>query len=190
MNSNDAPRPGVHPTAIVEDGAVLGAGTFIWHHCHVRSTATIGGGCTFGKNVYVDSDVTIGDRVKIQNNVSVFHGVTLEDEVFVGPSAVFTNDMYPRAAADDWTVVPTLVRSGASIGANATLICGITIGRYATVAAGSMVTRDVEDHQLVRGNPAQPAGWMCACGRPASRDAVNKPDDLRCPQCREADSTS
>jgi acetyltransferase-like isoleucine patch superfamily enzyme len=136
----------------------------------VRTGARVGSGCNLGRNVYVDPDVVIGDRCKIQNNVSVYVGVTLEDEVFVGPSAVFTNDLRPRAAKDDWEVTPTLVRRGATIGGNATIVCGTTLGEYSMVAAGSVVTRDVRPHQLVAGNPARPLGWVNRRGEVVSRD--------------------
>lgn len=159
----------IDPTAIVEAGAVVGDGTRIWHHTHVRAGATIGGRCTLGKNVFVDAGVDIGAGVKIQNNVSVYRGVHLADEVFVGPSAVFTNDRFPRASAPDWEVVDTWVRQGAAIGANATVICGVEIGAWATVAAGSVVTRDVAPHELVAGNPARRLGWVCTCGRVLAR---------------------
>jgi len=162
--------PFVHPSAEVEDGATVGAGTRIWHLCHVRTGARIGAGCTLGRNVYVDAGVAVGDRVKIQNNVSVYAGVTLEDEVFVGPSAVFTNDLRPRAQNPDWVVTPTLVRRGASIGANATIVCGVEIGEYAMVAAGSVVTRPVQPYQLVAGNPARHLGWVDERGEVVSRD--------------------
>jgi UDP-2-acetamido-3-amino-2,3-dideoxy-glucuronate N-acetyltransferase len=160
----------VHPTAEVEDGAVIGAGTRVWHVTHVRSTARIGGDCNIGRNVYVDAGVTVGDRVKIQNNVSVYVGVTLEDDVFVGPSAVFTNDFNPRAHNPDWVVTPTLVRRGASIGANATIVCGVEIGEYALVAAGAVVTRDVRPYQVVAGNPARHHGWVNRLGEVISRE--------------------
>lgn len=176
----------VHPSAFVEEGAALGPGTKVWHHAHVRAGASIGRDCVLGKNVFVDHDVRIGDRCKIQNNVSVYAGVTLEDEVFVGPSAVFTNDRRPRAAAPTWTVVPTTVRRGASIGANATLVCGIVVGTHAMVGAGAVATRDVEDHALVVGNPARRVAWVCTCGEIASR-ASERPSDARCPTCRDAD---
>lgn len=159
----------VHPTAVVEDGAVIGDGTSIWHHAHVRAGARIGSGCTIGKNVYVDAGAVVGDRVKIQNNVSVYVGVTLGDEVFVGPSAVFTNDLHPRATNVHWEITPTVVEHGASIGAGAVLVCGRTVGAYAMVAAGAVVTRDVESHRLVVGNPARPIGWVCRCGRTVAR---------------------
>ena len=160
-----APVVFVHPSADVETGAQVGAGTRIWHLAHVRSTARIGAGCTIGRNVYVDAGVEIGDRVKIQNNVSVYVGVTLEDEVFVGPSAVFTNVVNPRAFVvrkDEYR--PTRVKRGASIGANATIVCGVTLGRYCVVGAGGVVTRDVPDYAVVYGNPARVRSWVCWCG--------------------------
>jgi UDP-2-acetamido-3-amino-2,3-dideoxy-glucuronate N-acetyltransferase len=165
----------VHPTADVEDGAAVGAGTKVWHLAHVRSSARVGAGCVIGRNVYIDADVEVGDLVKIQNNVSVYKGVTIEDEVFVGPCAVFTNDLRPRAQNPDWEITPTLVRRGASIGANATLVCGIEIGEYAMVAAGSVVTRTVQPYQLVAGNPARPLGWVDAKGQVVSRDPERPP---------------
>ncbi|XTZ16641.1 acyltransferase [Micromonospora echinospora] len=165
----------VHPSADVEEGARIGDGTKVWHLAHVRSTARIGGGCVIGRNVYVDSNVVIGDLCKVQNNVSVYQGVTLEDEVFVGPCAVFTNDFRPRAQNPDWEITPTLVRRGASIGANATLVCGIEVGEYAMIAAGSVVTRDVAPYQLVAGNPARPKGWVNEKGEVVSRDPANPP---------------
>jgi acetyltransferase-like isoleucine patch superfamily enzyme len=174
----------VHPTADVEEGAEVGPGTKIWHLVHVRSTARIGAECNLGRNVYVDAGVSIGDRVKIQNNVSVYVGVTIEDEVFVGPCAVFTNDLRPRAQNPNWVITPTVVRRGASIGANATLVCGIEVGEYAMVAAGSVVTRDVRPYQLVAGNPARPLGWVDEEGAVVSRGAeptstllTQRPDD-------------
>ncbi len=155
----------IHPTAIVDDGATIGAGTKIWHHTHIRSTASVGVECVIGKNVYVDAGVVIGDGCKIQNNVSIYRGVTVEDRVFVGPSVVFTNDLLPRAGAAHWEVVPTVVRTGSSIGANATIICGVTIGLGAMVGAGSVVTQSVPDYTLVKGNPARASGLVCVCGR-------------------------
>jgi acetyltransferase-like isoleucine patch superfamily enzyme len=166
----------IHTTATVEDGASIGEGTNIWHQAHIRGGAKIGAGCTIGKNVFVDSQAQIGNGCKIQNNVSVYNGVTLENEVFVGPSAVFTNDLWPRASSTDWQITPTLVRTGASIGANATIVCGVTVGSYATVGAGAVVTRDVEDHALVVGNPARAIGWVCSCGHRVEE----RPESTRC----------
>lgn len=162
----------VHPTALVEEGVELGAGTKVWHHCHIRRGARIGASCNIGKNVYVDFDVTVGDGSKIQNNVSVYHGVSIGKNVFVGPSAVFTNDLMPRAAFwSDERLVKTVVEDGASIGANATLVCGITIGRHAMIGAGSVVTHDVPAYALVYGNPARLRGVVCECGQRLSLPA-------------------
>jgi acetyltransferase-like isoleucine patch superfamily enzyme len=173
---NDGSQPSfIHPTADVEEGAKVGDGTKVWHLAHIRSGAQVGAGCVIGRNVYVDTNVTIGDRVKIQNNVSVYQGVTLEAEVFVGPSAVFTNDFRPRAQNPNWTITPTVVRRGASIGANATLVCGIEVGEYAMIAAGSVVTRDVQPYQLVAGNPARPKGWVDEKGEVVSRNPNKSP---------------
>jgi UDP-2-acetamido-3-amino-2,3-dideoxy-glucuronate N-acetyltransferase len=158
----------VHPSAVVDPGARIGAGTKIWHFCHISAGAEIGSGCTLGQNVYVGSGVKIGCGVKIQNNVSVYSGVVLEDEVFCGPSMVFTNVRAPRAAfpRDPASYVTTRVARGASIGANATVICGVHIGRWSLVGAGAVVTRDVRAHARVLGVPARAAGWVCCCGQP------------------------
>ena len=162
----------IHPSAYVEPGAEIGEGTTIWHGCHVREGAVIGRDCVLGKDVYVDAGVHIGDRVKLENGVSVFHGVTLDDGVFCGPHVVFTNDRHPRAIRpdgspsreQDWTVTQTYVHLGASIGANATIVCGVALGRWSAVGAGSVVTHHVPDHGLVYGNPARLRGFVCACG--------------------------
>jgi len=167
----------IHPTADVEDGAQVGAGTKIWHLAHVRNSAKIGGGCVIGRNVYVDANVVVGDRVKIQNNVSVYQGVSIEDEVFVGPCVVFTNDLRPRAQNPNWEITPTVIRHGASLGANCTIVCGTEIGAYAMIAAGSVVTKSVQPNQLVAGNPARHLGWVDQAGNVVSRDAT-RPTDL------------
>ena len=156
-------RASIDETADVHPDAEIGPGTKIWQHCQVRAGAQIGAECNLGKNVYVDTGAIIGDRCKIQNNVSVYRGVSLADDVLVGPSAVFTNDLYPRAS-DDWQLSPTFVGKGATIGANATIVCGIEIGAYAMVGAGAVVTRNVEPHELVIGNPARRHGWVSQCG--------------------------
>ncbi len=176
-----------HPSATVEDGATIGAETTIWHHAHVRAGAIVGRSCNLGKNVYLDEGVRVGDRVKIQNNVSVYHGVQLGDDVFVGPSAVFTNDLRPRAHARNWQITPTTVADGASIGANATIVCGVQIGANAMVGAGSVVTRSVQPHELVTGNPAQHRGWVCRCGTVLSREEP-VPPSLTCPACAPPDT--
>jgi UDP-2-acetamido-3-amino-2,3-dideoxy-glucuronate N-acetyltransferase len=174
----------VHPTAIVEVGAVMADGVKVWHHCHVREGASIGSGTQLGKNVYVDAGVTIGARCKVQNNVSVYAGVSIADDVFVGPSVVFTNDLRPRAFDPDWTISPTAIGRGASLGANSTIVCGTTLHASCMVAAGSVVTRDVQDHALVRGNPARHVGWVCTCGAVVSRAASQRPDeDTVCERC-------
>jgi UDP-2-acetamido-3-amino-2,3-dideoxy-glucuronate N-acetyltransferase len=172
----------VHPTAIVEDGADVGAGTSVWHHAHVRAGSHVGTNCVIGKNVYIDTQAVVGDRCKLQNNVSVYHGVHIGDDVFVGPSATFTNDLVPRAFNTDWKIVETHVMHGASIGANATVVCGTTLGEYSMVAAGATVTRDVAAHQLVAGTPARHLGWVCRCGKVVSRDTA-APSQLLCDSC-------
>ena len=154
----------VHETAVVEEGAQIGTGTSVWHHAHVRAGARLGRDCVLGKGVFVDGGVHIGDGVHVQNYVSVYRGVVLEAEVFVGPSAVFTNDRLPRAANASWEPVQTIVRRGSSIGANATVICGIELGPWSMVGAGSVVTRTVAANELVAGNPARRRGWVCRCG--------------------------
>lgn len=172
----------VHPTAEVEPGAELAEDVRVWHLCHVRTGARVGDGTSLGRGVFVDAGVQIGARCKVQNGVSVYRGVHLEDEVFLGPGAVLTNDLRPRATSADWAVTPTRVRRGASIGAGAVVVCGTTIGVHAMVGAGAVVTRDVPDHALVIGNPARTAGWVCRCGDIVSR-AATRPDDLRCAAC-------
>ena len=159
----------VHESSYVDEGVQVGAGTTIWHFCHLLSGVKLGARCRIGQNVVIGPEVSIGNNVKIQNNVSVYHGVTLEDDVFCGPSIVFTNITTPRSAfprnrQEDH--LPTLVKRGASIGANSTIICGTTIGEHALIGAGSVVTRDVPDHGLVYGNPARLHGWACECGAP------------------------
>lgn len=173
-------KPFVHETAIVEDGAILDDDVKVWHHAHVRSGASIGAHTVIGKNVFVDADVPIGTGCKVQNNVSVYAGVHLAARVFVGPSAVFTNDRNPRAFGE-WQREDTFLEEGCSIGANAVLRCGITIGRFGLVAAGAVVTKDVEPHQLVAGNPARPLGWVCVCGRRVDeRPATGEPSCSVC----------
>jgi len=155
----------VHESSYVDEGAEIGAGTKIWHFCHVMPRARIGRNCNIGQNVFIGSDVVIGNNVKIQNNVSIYTGVVIEDDVFLGPSMVFTNVVNPRSHLPRRNEYQTtLVKQGASIGANATIVCGGTLGRYAFVGAGAVITRDVPDYALVYGNPARIQGWMCQCG--------------------------
>ncbi len=195
------PSARVHPTADLEDGVSIGAGSSVWHRAQLRTGATIGRECVIGRDVFIDEGVVLGDRVKVQNGALVYHGVTVEDGVFIGPGAILTNDRYPRAItssgqparADDWTVSPILLREGCSIGAGAIVVAGTRVGRFATVGAGAVVTRDVADHALVVGNPARKLGWVCACGQ-RLRDAANRPTpagadggaplgDLACAAC-------
>ncbi|MHC1604819.1 MAG: acyltransferase [Candidatus Methanofastidiosia archaeon] len=157
----------IHPSAYVDPASKIGKGTKIWHFCHVREDARIGENCIIGKDVYIDFGVEIGNNVKIQNGVSVYHGVTIEDNVFLGPHMTFTNDAIPRSFNSDWEVVPTLVKRGTSIGAHATIICGVTLGNYCMIGAGSVVTKDVPAYGLVYGNPAKLKGFVCRCGRKA-----------------------
>ena len=181
----------IHPTAIVEDGAVIGEGTFVWHHAHVRQGAVIGSGVTLGKNVFVDSGVSIGSGSKIQNNVSVYAGVTVEEDVFLGPSCVLTNDRVPRAAGSTWHQTETHIRRGASVGANATIVCGVELGESCMIAAGAIVTGDVPAFGLVVGGPARLVGWICACGASRfSADAPPEQDRLRCGGCAPSQEES
>jgi UDP-2-acetamido-3-amino-2,3-dideoxy-glucuronate N-acetyltransferase len=175
----------IDPSAIVDAGAQLGEGCRVWHFTHICAGARIGAGCSFGQGVFVGNDVVIGDNVKVQNNVSVYDAVTLEDDVFCGPSMVFTNVYNPRAAVPRKAAYRrTLVRCGATLGANCTIICGITIGRHAFVAAGALVRRDVPDHALMAGVPARQIGWMSRHGErldlPLQGDA-----EARCPATGE-----
>jgi acetyltransferase-like isoleucine patch superfamily enzyme len=184
----------IHPTAEVSEKTTIGEGASIWHHAQVREGAVIGEKCIIGKGVYIDAGVTLGKHVKIQNYVSVYHGVTIEDGVFVGPHVCFTNDMRPRAvnpdgslkAADDWILSTTLIRRGAALGANSTIRCGITIGEWAMVGSGSVVTRDVPAYGLVYGNPARLHGYVCPCGTELEKS--NTPSSYgeivaQCPKC-------
>jgi UDP-2-acetamido-3-amino-2,3-dideoxy-glucuronate N-acetyltransferase len=169
----------VHPTAVIDEGAKIGRNTKIWHFSHILGGSVLGENCVLGQNVMVGPDARIGDGCKIQNNVSIYKGVTLEDDVFCGPSAVFTNVLTPRAfiaRKDEFS--PTLIRKGAAIGANATIVCGVTVGEYAMIGAGSVVTKDVAAHALVVGTPAKFMGWV-------SRSGERLADNLVCPRTGE-----
>ncbi len=170
----------VHPTAVIDAGAAIGDGTRIWHFSHLVHSCRVGADCTIGQNVYIDANVVIGNRVKIQNNVSVYHGVWIEDDVFLGPSAVFTNVINPRSFIErKHEFKKTIIRKGATIGANATIICGNEIGSYALVGAGAVVTKPVLAYALVVGNPARQTGWVSEAGHPLSFDPNG---DASCPE--------
>lgn len=179
----------IHPTAEVESGASVGANTRVWHHAHIRSGASVGSDCNIGLGVYVDSGAVIGNQVKIQNRASIYRGVTIEDGVFIGPHVTFTNDLYPRAITpagelieeEDWTPVATLVKYGASIGAGCVILPGVTIGRWALIGAGALVTHDVPDHGLALGSPARLEGYACRCGRRLQPEGAR----WTCPNCHE-----
>ena len=174
-------KPYVHESAIVDEGAALGEDTKVWHFSHVMGGAVIGRGCSFGQGCFVANGVDIGDHVKVQNNVSIYEGTSIEDDVFLGPSCVLTNVSNPRSQVNRRALYePTRIRRGATIGANATVVCGVTIGRYAFVAAGAVITRDVPDYALMRGVPARHGGWMSRHGHPL---ALHHPGDVAaCPE--------
>lgn len=186
----------IHPTAEVSDKAEIGTGTSIWNQCQVREYAQIGANCILSKDVYIDIGVCIGNNVKLQNGISLYHGVTIEDGVFCGPHCVFTNDRVPRAINldgslkknDDWVLSRTLVRSGAAIGAGAVILCGVTIGRWAMVGSGAVVTHDVPEYGLVYGNPARLHGFVCPCGEKLMNPTILAPSQsdgvqMACPRC-------
>lgn len=177
----------VHESSYIDEGAEIGEGSKIWHFCHVMPRSRIGRDCSIGQNVLVASDVVIGNNVKIQNNVSLYTGVIVEDDVFLGPSMVFTNVVNPRSHVsrkDEYR--STLVKKGASIGANATIVCGVTLGLYAFVGAGSVVTQDVPDYALVYGNPARIRGWMCQCGIKLNFTTRAETERVSCASCGTA----
>ena len=176
----------VHPTAVVDKTAVIGDGTKIWHFVHVRENAEIGRGCVLGHSVYVDKEVKIGNGVKLENRATVYCGVKIEDKVFVGPHVTFINNPYPRSFSTDWKIVPTLVREGVSIGAGTVVMCGVTIGEYAMVGAGSVVTKDIPPHAIAYGNPAKIRGFPCKCGRKLKEEGKKQGFVLmKCYHCGE-----
>ncbi len=168
----------VHPTSVVDENTVIGEDTKIWYFCHIQSGAHIGKGCSLGQNVNISNNVKIGDGVKIQNNVSVYEGVELEDYVFCGPSMVFTNDLTPRSRYPKGheTYKHTLIKHDATLGANCTVVCGHTVGEYATIAAGAVVASNVIPHALMAGVPAKQIGWVCECGQVLDKEKLSCPD--------------
>lgn len=168
----------IEQTALIEEGARIGDGVKIWHYAHIRKNAEVGNNTVIGRNVQIDAGVSVGSGCKIQNGVSVYSGVTLEDDVFVGPFAVFTNDLNPRAFNASWKITPTTIHKGASIGANATIVCGNDIGEYGLVAAGAVVIKPVQAFELVAGVPAKHIGWVNKAGEVVSREA-DKPDSAK-----------
>lgn len=183
--TSEYPNVFIHASSYVDAPCLIGAGTKIWHFCHIMKDCEIGEGCNLGQNVFVAAGVKIGKNVKIQNNVSLYTGVVLEDDVFCGPSMVFTNVINPRSAVirrDEYQ--ETLVKRGASIGANATVVCGHTIGQYAFIGAGAVVTKNVPDYALVVGNPGRISGWMCQCGIKLTLSASSQQDgSATCQAC-------
>jgi len=176
----------IHPTADVSPQAKVGDGTKIWNQAQVRENCEIGRDCNIGKDVYIDFDVKIGNRVKIQNGVSVYHGVVIEDDVFLGPHCITTNDMFPRSWISDFSVHKTLIKKGASVGAGAILICGITVGEYAMIGAGAVVTKDVPAYALVVGNPARLIGFVCKCGQRVGEGTKEGSNVVfACKKCKE-----
>ncbi|MBN1312792.1 MAG: N-acetyltransferase [Anaerolineae bacterium] len=187
----------IHPTAEVSDGAHIGEGTSIWNHAQVRENTSLGKNCVVSKGVYIDFGVSIGDNVKIQNYVSVYHGVTIKNGVFVGPHVCFTNDLRPRAinpdgtlkSADDWVLSETIIEEGAALGANSTIVCGVTIGKWAMIGSGSVVTRDIPNHGLAWGNPARIQGFVCACGNRLAEVGDNQSSSdvarMHCVKCHK-----
>ena len=176
----------VDPTAIVDYGVKLGSGTKVWHFVHIMKDAKIGKDCILADYVYVGRGVKIGDRVKLENRATVYEGVTIEDNVFVGPQVTFTNDPSPRSLNSDWKILPTLVKEGSSIGAGTVIVCGVIIGEYALVGAGSVVTDDIPSNALAYGNPARVRGFVCRCGRKLETQEKNEKTVLMaCPCCKE-----
>ena len=179
----DTLRYSAHPTAVIDEGCTIGAGTKIWHFSHIMSNCIIGENCNLGQNVVISPDVVLGRNVKVQNNVSIYTGVICEDDVFLGPSMVFTNVINPRSAVNRKSqYAKTVVKKGATIGANATIVCGHNIGQFAFIGAGAVVTKDVPDYALIIGNPARQTGWMSEYGHKLS---FNEQGEATCPESQE-----
>jgi UDP-2-acetamido-3-amino-2,3-dideoxy-glucuronate N-acetyltransferase len=176
----------IHPSAEVSENAIIGKGTYVWNQVQVREKCRIGNNCILSKDVYIDFDVVIGNNVKIQNGVSVYHGVVVEDDVFLGPHMVFTNDLYPRSYIGDFKVYKTIIKKGASIGANSTIICGTTIGEYSLIGAGSVITKDVPAHALVIGNPGRIVGFVGKLGKKLIKvETTKEAVIMKCPESGE-----
>ena len=180
----------VHESSYIDDNVDIGSGTRVWHFSHIQSGARLGKNCSLGQNVNIGSNVVVGDFVKIQNNVSIYEGVILEDYVFCGPSMVFTNILNPRSEfpqRGSEYYRKTLIRKGATLGANSTVVCGVTVGRYAFVGAGAVVTKDIPDYALVLGVPARVTGWMCACGTRLELSVIPESlESARCNKCQRS----
>ena len=174
----------IHPSAEVHSDSKIGDGTYVWNNVQIREKVNIGRNCIFGKGVYIDVGVSIGNNVKIQNGVSVYAGIKIEDDVFIGPDATFTNDPYPRATSRDWEIIPTVLRKGCSIGANATVVCGVIVGTYSMVGAGAIVTMNVPPFALVIGNPARIVGFVCKQGHKMEQiNIMEESLHYKCPKC-------
>ena len=175
----------VHPTAIVDKAASLGTGTKVWHFVHIMGNAKLGKDCVVADYVHVSNGVTIGNNVKLENRTTLYEGVTIQDQVFVGPHTTFTNDLYPRSINQDWKITPTLVKKGSSIGAASVIVCGVTIGKYALIGSGSVVTTDVPDYALAYGNPARVRGFVCKCGKKLeTKEKKQNTVLMMCPFCK------
>lgn len=179
-------RVTIQPTAVVDKSATIGKGTRIWNFVHIRENAEIGRDCVLGDYVYVGRGVKIGNKVKLENRVTVYEGVKIEDNVFVGPHVTFTNDPYPRSLSTDWKIQPTIIKEGSSIGARTVIVCGNTIGKYAMIGAGSVVTHYIPAHALAYGNPAMIKAFVCRCGNKlVLLEKTDSRVQLNCPKCRE-----
>ncbi|MFC1486252.1 acyltransferase [Thermoproteota archaeon] len=176
----------INSTAIIDEGVYLGSGTKVWHFVHIMKDAKIGKDCIIADYVYIGKGVTIGNTVKLENRATIYEGVTIEDNVFIGPHVTFTNDLQPRSFNKDWEIIPTLVKEGSSIGARTVIVCGITIGEYSLVGAGSVVTKNIPAYALAYGNPARIRGFICRCTRKLQTEKEEKNHVIMmCPVCKE-----